>query len=124
MKPIPIRPLDIAALFISLLTIALFAYFVYGSTGEEKMVYIEGVEGAWVFSLEDTTGITVHGPIGETKVVIENGSARVVSSPCHQQICVSSGTISRPGSWIACLPNRVFIRIEAKKDETIDASTY
>jgi hypothetical protein len=124
MKFISLKPLDLVALFITLVTIAIFAYFVYGNTGEEQMVYVKAVEGVWVFSLDDNTSITVKGPIGETKVVIDNGGARVVYSDCRQQICVSSGTISRPGSWIACLPNRVFVRIEAEKDDTIDASAY
>jgi len=124
MKSIPLRPFDIIAILITLIVIALFAYFVYSGTGEEQMVYVQGVEGMWVYPLDKNASLTVNGPIGETEVVIENGSARVVSSPCHQQICVSSGAISRPGSWIACLPNRVFVRIEAEKDDAVDASTY
>lgn len=124
MKSIHLKPLDIVAILITLIVIALFAYFVYSGTGEEKRVYVQGIEGVWVFPLDKNASLSVNGPLGGTEVVIENGSVRVSSSPCHQQICVSSGAISRPGSWIACLPNRVFVRIEAKKDDSVDASAY
>jgi len=48
------------------------------------------------------------------QVVIENGSVRVISSPCPEKICILTGAISRPGNWIACLPSGIFLRIEGK----------
>jgi hypothetical protein len=63
----------------------------------------------------------VPGPLGDTVVVIENGSVRVVSSPCPEKICIKTGRISKPGQWIACLPNKVFISIRGRRSEQPDA---
>ena len=62
--------------------------------------------------------------LGETIVAIESGGVHVVSSPCPEKICISMGTIRRPGTWIACLPNGLFIRIEGEDAEELDAGTY
>jgi hypothetical protein len=37
---------------------------------------------------------------------------------------VKSGRISRPGQWIACLPNRVFVEIRGRSREQVDAFSY
>jgi hypothetical protein len=46
---------------------------------------------------------------------------QVISSPCPEKICVKTGRISKPGQWIACLPNRVFISIRGRRSEQPDA---
>jgi hypothetical protein len=55
---------------------------------------------------------------------IRDGSAWVVSSQCPNQICVRQGKISRPGQWIACLPNDIFIRISGQTDAPVDMVSY
>jgi len=59
----------------------------------------------------------VEGPLGATVVEITPGSVRVVDSPCPEKICVKTGSISRPGETIACLPNRVFVVIRGASRE-------
>lgn len=124
MKWMNFKPLDYAAFLFALFTIGLFSYFAYATPGKERLVYIQSVDNEWVFPLEEERTLEIEGPIGSTEVHIHDGSVSVISSPCKEQICVSSGRISNPGTWIACLPNRVFVRIEAKKEDTIDASAY
>ena len=80
-----------------------------------------GAERQWIFPLDASTTLRVPGPIGETVVVIQDGSVRVVSSPCPEKVCIKTGRISRPGQWIACLPNRVFISIRGRRSEQPDA---
>lgn len=56
--------------------------------------------------------IAVRGPLGVTRVEVRGNSARVVSSPCPDQICVRMGWLSRVGEYAACIPNRAIVTVE------------
>lgn len=44
-------------------------------------------------------------------VVIKNGVVYMESASCKNQICVSTGKISKKGESIVCLPNKVTVEI-------------
>lgn len=94
----------------------------FGSDSLEVRVEAEGKE--WIYPLDEDRTLDLHGPAGETIVRIEEDSVRVVKSDCKEQICVQTGSINRAGSWIACMPNRVFVSIRGKKTEDLDGETY
>ena len=52
----------------------------------------------------------------------------LTESDCRDEVCVAMGEISRPTGWIACLPNRVFVRIvavgEDEDGEAVDAGAF
>lgn len=54
----------------------------------------------------------VEGPLGQSRVEIAGGQARIAASPCPEQRCVRQGWIRRQGEIAACLPNRVVLRVE------------
>jgi hypothetical protein len=58
----------------------------------------------------------VEGPLGTTSIRIEDRAVTFISSPCPHGLCVSKGSISRAGEWIACLPNGVVARISGRAD--------
>jgi len=129
-----IRALDISIFIFALLVIGLISLQTYVRGGGTPEITIEaagvpaagrgaaaGAEQHWIFPLDAHTTLRVPGPLGETVVVIEDGSVRVVSSPCPEKICIKTGRISKPGQWIACLPNRVFISIRGRRSEQPDA---
>ncbi|MDR2630761.1 MAG: NusG domain II-containing protein [Spirochaetaceae bacterium] len=92
---------------------------------DRQEVVIQGPEGNWVFPLDAEEIIPIAGPLGTTEVELRGGRVRVRSSPCTNQICVAAGTIHGHGQWIACLPNKVLIRVEAKADdEELDAAAW
>jgi hypothetical protein len=107
-----IRPkaLDFIVLALALGVIALIALRVYASGGQ-PVIEIRGDTQEWVFPLHSRETVEVSGPLGNTIVEVTPGAVRVVDSPCPEKICVKSGSISRPGQTIACLPNRVFVVI-------------
>ena len=37
-----------------------------------------------------------------------------------RQVCVHMGAISKPGQWVACLPNKVFVRVRGNSGQGID----
>lgn len=129
-----IKALDISIFLVALLVIGVISLQTYVRGGGTPEITIEAAgapaagrdaaasaEKQWIFPLDAQTTLRVPGPLGETVVVIEEGSARVVSSPCAEKICIKTGRISKPGQWIACLPNRVFISIRGRKGEQPDA---
>lgn len=46
-----------------------------------------------------------------------DGSVAIVASDCPDQICVQAGRLAYPGQAVACLPRRVFLRLELADDE-------
>ena len=128
------KALDIAIFVFALLLTGLISLQVYARGRGTPEITIEaagvpaaGREGAeateqqWIYPLDAEATVRVPGPLGETVVEIKDGAVRVVSSPCPEKICIKTGRISKPGQWIACLPNRVFISIRGRKSEQPDA---
>ncbi len=56
--------------------------------------------------------VHLDGPLGVTEALIENGSVRILSSPCAHKICIGMGRVDRSGQWLACVPNHLLLRIE------------
>jgi len=104
---------DFVVLLLAAGITVLCAVGVYGKSGSALRLIIQGKKESWVYPLNQTIRAEIPGLLGNTIVELKDGLARVVSSPCANQICVSSGTIHRKGQWIACLPNGIFVRVEA-----------
>ncbi len=97
----------------------------YSKAGNELSVVIGGAEGEWIYPLDGDRTIEVAGPIGVSVVEIHGNHVHMASSPCKNQTCVAAGQIGSAGQWLACLPNRVFVRIEGKtNDDKLDAAVY
>jgi hypothetical protein len=132
-----IRALDIAIFLFALLIIGLISLQTYARGRGTPEIMISGAgqgagqgaapgaggdaEQQWIYPLDAETTVRVPGPLGETLVEIADGAVRIISSPCPEKICIKTGRISKPGQWIACLPNRVFISIRGKRSEQPDA---
>ncbi len=48
----------------------------------------------------------------ENTVIIENGSAYVVSSKCPDKVCINQGKINKEGQTIICLPAKAVLEVE------------
>ncbi len=110
-----LKGFDLAAIFLSLLLIGALSTVVYSARGKDPNVVIEAAGSQWIYPLKEDRQLRVQGPLGEEVIEIKDEQAFVLSSPCPNKICILQGRISRPGQWIACLPNKVFIRIEGRR---------
>jgi hypothetical protein len=119
-----LRAVDYLAVLISLLVVGGFSLYAYTGRAGTAEVVIEASGSQWIYPLEPVRKETVMGPLGETVIAIENGRAAVVDSPCPDKLCVHMPAISKPGQWIACLPNRVFVRVRGTSGEKIDDISY
>lgn len=115
-----VKSVDIIIIIFTIITIIIFSLFVYLQPNDDKQVVIESSQETWIYDIHEDMKIDIPGPLGETEVVIQNGSVHVHDSPCRNKICVSTGEITRTGQWIICLPNDVFVRIEGMEDSNED----
>jgi hypothetical protein len=119
-----LRLFDLIAVLFSIGIIAGTSFVAYSGEQQARKVHIQSAEGEYIYPLEEERELKIPGPLGDTAVTIHNETVRVTASPCNEKICIAMGEISKPGSWIACLPNRVFIRIGGDDEEQTDATSF
>jgi hypothetical protein len=119
-----LRLFDYLAIAVSVVLIGGFSLYAYAGRDKAGDVVIEASGQQWIYPLGVDRREAVTGPLGETIVVISGGKARVEDSPCPDKLCVHMPAISKPGQWIACLPNRVFVRVRGSSGEKIDDLSY
>ena len=117
-----LRWLDYVLIFVSFMCVTAFSLYAYGARQGEAYVFIRSSSNEWIYPLDSDREFAVPGPLGDTVVRISATGVSVLSSPCPEQICVRNSEISQPGHWIACLPNKVMVSIDAKK-ETSETDT-
>lgn len=67
------------------------------------------------YSLDQQRTLHIHGPLGESHVVIDHGRVRFERSPCSNQYCVHQGWLKRAGQVAICLPNQVSLELLGTK---------
>ncbi len=81
-------------------------------------------EGSVVFRapLGTDRTVTLEGPLGKTVLSIRDRQACILSSPCPHKVCMGMGHIAQQGELLACVPNRVLVRVsgEAKQERSYD----
>ena len=73
------------------------------------------------FSLSDDRTIPVLSNGHALTVTITNGAVSVTVSDCPDGVCVNSGTISRAGQAIVCVPAQVTVRVDGSRPDDADA---
>ena len=98
-------------LIISLLIIAGLLYLLLSGRPSSSVceICLDGKVVQTVSLTEDRT-FSPEG-IPEVTLEVKGGKIRFLTSDCPDQICISSGFISRPGEYAICLPHRLMIRI-------------
>lgn len=106
-------PADLVAVGIAVVVVSTLSVAVYaGEATDADHVSIKAQGTEYLYSLNERHTEEYEGPLGSTVVQIADGSVWVEEDPGPLQICVKKGRISRAGEWLACLPNKVFIRID------------
>jgi hypothetical protein len=115
-KAVLLRPFDFGVLIPACGAVLASFVLVYSGAGTRYTIQLKGENAEWVFPKDAAETVSVAGPLGDTVVAIQNGTARVISSPCANQSCVARGAIRLQGQWAACLPNKVMVFIGADSD--------
>lgn len=80
-----------------------------------RVLVDSGDKTIFVADLNKDQQVELPGPLGMTLLRIADGSAQIVSSPCPQKICIGMGKAQHSGDLLACVPNRIVIRIEGDR---------
>ena len=90
-------------------------------TGGNTVEIISGEDVVGVYSLDEDRTLNIKGPLGVTVVEIDEGEVRVKSSPCPQKVCMDMGPRGHEGGVIACVPNKVVVKVGGKTAGGLDA---
>jgi len=82
-----------------------------------RVVVTSGDQTCFVADLDQPQSVDLDGPLGKTRLVIDETGAHVTSSPCPRKICISMGPARHSGDLLACVPNRIMVRIESPSGE-------
>ena len=82
-----------------------------------RVVVTSGDRTCFVADLDQHQSVDLDGPLGKTHLVIDETGAHVTSSPCPRKICISMGPARHSGDLLACVPNRIMVRIESPSSE-------
>lgn len=62
----------------------------------------------------------VEGPFseryGNVEIAFSKDGAEFISSDCSDKLCVKSGMLKKEGDAMACIPNKIVVSIEGKKN--------
>jgi hypothetical protein len=121
-----VKPLDWLFLCLSFALTVGTAWVVLAPTDAPLRVEVQDADGTSVYPLNEDRQINAKGPLGLTDIHIEHGGVFVHDSPCTNKVCIAMGTIRASGQFVACLPNRVFVRITggAPSPEAPDAGVW
>ncbi len=108
-------------LIVAGLIVFLFSRFFFSKSVESR-VEVTGRAIQKYYDIHEDRVINVEGPLGTTRVIIEDGEVWVEDSPCREKICIKMGRKKRVGEQIVCVPNRVIVEITGE-NETVDAIT-
>lgn len=113
-----VKVLDVvfALIFVSIITFS-FYYFLGNRNSGRSMLVVTTPEDEFIYPLDKDSELSFEGLEGITKVMVKDGKACVVESPCANKNCISMGFLSSPGDWAACLPNDVILRVESNHDD-------
>jgi hypothetical protein len=118
------KVLDYVSILVSAAAVVLFSFLAYGGAHGASELIIEAGGKRWIYPLTENRIEKVHGPLGDTTVVVEDGKAFIGDSPCPDKLCERAGRISRTGQWIACMPNGIIVRIGGAGGDGTDDTSF
>ena len=105
---------------VAVVVLALWPLAAAASDGASR-VTITGPTGETVVAISEDAVYEIEGARGTVTVTIEGGAVSVTESSCPDQTCVRTGAVRAAGSVIACVPNRVVVRVGGEGTDGLDA---
>lgn len=116
-----IKTADFFIFFAFLAIFFLFLSTIF-SGKESPVLYISSPDAEYEYDLGKNQVVSIDGIIGKTTVVIKDKTVCISDSPCPNKTCVTSGKISKPGQWLSCAPNKIFVIIKNKNENAESSS--
>lgn len=90
--------------------------------GDSVLILQDG-KPVYNLSLSESRSINVKGPVGITRICIEKGQVWIADAPCPHKMCQRTGKISRAGSVIICVPNKILVEVKGDSKQDLDGVT-
>lgn len=119
------RPLagDWLVIGASLMVVIFLFQVLWHSEHATKLRIRQGKAIYATLSLDQERVLDIHGPLGDSRVVVHHGQVRFEHSPCLNQYCVHQGWLNRAGQVAICLPNQVSLELLGNK-KAYDSLNY
>lgn len=113
--------INIFDILIIIVAITITGFFLFkDSGGKSSTITVECNGDTYRYSLNTDQVITLNGAIGPTILEIKDNSVAITKSPCQNQICIHEGWIKKPNSFIACVPGKILVTVDSKKEMEVD----
>jgi hypothetical protein len=96
---------------LSIIVVAMLFRTLWHAEPASKLRIRQGDNVYATLSLDQSRSLEIHGPLGISKISIDQGKVRFEHSPCHNQYCVHQGWLNKAGQAAVCLPNQVSIEL-------------
>ncbi|MEO7426788.1 MAG: NusG domain II-containing protein [Fibrobacteria bacterium] len=121
-------------MFLLMLAASAWGFIAFrGEAGAAIQVFIGNKHYGWYKTDGERREVSIPSRIGPVILEVGAGSARIISSPCRNKVCVRTGGIKRAHSEIICMPAQVLVIMEGgaggreparKSIDGADAVTY
>ena len=118
-----IRPGDILTLGLGGTICIASAMLFWSNEIPDKVVIRAGGKIVAELPLDQQQTIDISGPIGISRIEVDQGRARVASDPGPHQYCVRQGWLDRVGAVAICAPNEVSLTL-AGRNTIYDSLSY
>lgn len=106
-----IRPGDLLTLVLAASAVVALALAAWTPDAADHVVIRRAGTKVATLALDHVQIFSVAGTLGETRVQIEPGRARIERDPSPRQLCVRQGWLRESGDAALCLPNQVSIEL-------------
>ena len=110
-----LKPGDWLTLLAGMVGTAIIATTVWHGGAADKAVIRSGGKIYREMPLSQNQTIEVPGPLGISRIAIQNHRARIASDPSPRQYCVHQGWLDQAGEIAVCLPNQVSLELRGSK---------
>jgi hypothetical protein len=114
---------DWLTIAISLMLVVVLFQNLWHSERAAKLRIRQGDAIYATLSLDQERTLDIHGPLGDSRIVIHQGQVRFERSPCPNQYCVHQGWLRRAGQVAICLPNQISLELLGS-EKTYDSLNY
>ncbi|NLM34208.1 MAG: NusG domain II-containing protein [Clostridiales bacterium] len=111
---------------LALITIASIAIpFIFSKDYSNALVVIK-VNGAEykTIPLNTNSSVPVNINGNYNLIKVEDGKVRIEDANCPDKLCVRSGSVSRPGKPLVCLPHKLTVEIEGIDNDNDEIDVY
>jgi hypothetical protein len=77
-----------------------------------RVIVTSSGQTCFIAPLDQPRSVDLDGPLGQTHLVIDDQGARITDSPCPHKLCIAMGPARNSGDLLACIPNRILVRID------------